>query len=184
MSAPSSSVSTPSQLNTSISTLMSGLVLLAALAGLVVAIINLRKAGLDCGIRSLSMAYVIFFVLALLAAIGAGGALFRGTELGATAGVTLLTFMSASLFVLGALLFFRSSKITDPSLRQTNYAVFGIYSLISLINTGYFLYQRQTLVASQPVTNVVDYIRRRFDSTSGGSEAGRLLGGGSVPVRA
>ena len=105
--------------NTTIATVLSGFVLLAAIAGLVVAIVNLRKVGIDCGVHSLSMAYVIFFVLAVLAAIGAGGALFRGTAVASTAGVTLLTFMSATLFVVAGLLFLRCSKIEDSILKRT-----------------------------------------------------------------
>ena len=168
-----------SKANTTIAAVMSGLVLVAALAGLIVAIINLRKSGIDCGVHSLSMAYVIFFVLAVLAAIGAGGAIFKGTELASTAGVTLLTFMSATLFVLAALLFFKSSKILDDGLKKTNYAVFGIFALLSLINIGYLFYQRQNLINSQPVNQAVEFIRNRF----GRSGTSPLLGNNSGPVR-
>ena len=162
---------------------MSGLVLVAAIAGLVVAIVNLRKTGIDCGIHSLSMAYVIFFVLAVLAAIGAGGAIFKGTELASTAGITLLTFMSATLFVLAGLLFLRSNKITDEGLKRTNYAVFGIFALLSLINTGYLFYQRQSLIQSQPVNTVVDFLRNRFSGGRAGGAGAPLLGAQTSPVR-
>jgi len=174
---------TPSNLNTTIATVMSGLVLVAAIAGLIVAIVNLRKAGIDCGVHSLSMAYIIFFVLAVLAAIGAGGAIFRGTELASTAGVTLLTFMSASLFVLASLLFMKSSKIADPGLQKTNYAVFGIFALLSLINTGYLFYQRQNLIESQPVTRIVDFVRNRFGGARAGGAGASAMGIDSSPVR-
>ena len=117
------------------------------------------------------MAYIIFFLLTLLAAVGAGGIFFRGSSVAATsAGVTLLAFMTASLLVLGVLLFFGSKKITtNANLKRSNYAVFGIFVILALVNIGYLLYERQNLVNSQPVTRVVDYLRDRFGSRATGS---------------
>lgn len=141
----------------STSTILSGATFFLATAGLLVSINNLRHLDLDCGIRSLSMAYVIFYILTVLAGIGTGGALFNGTV-----GLTLLTFMSSSLLVLGVLLFFRSNKILDEGLRRINYAMFGLFSLLTLVNVGYLFYQRQNIIQSQPANQIADYLRSRF----------------------
>ena len=163
---------------------MSGAVLVAAIVGLIVAIVNIRKIGIDCGVRSLSMAYIIFFILAVLASFGAGASLFQGVANTSTAGITLLTFMSATLFALAAMLFVKTDKITDPGLRRTNYAVFGIFALLALANTGYMFYQRQSLIRTQPVAQVVSFIRNRFNGGRAGGAGAPLLGGGdSAPVR-
>jgi hypothetical protein len=145
---------------------LSGAVLIAALAGLVVAIQNLQRSGVDCTTRSMSIAYIVLFVIAVLAAFGLGGAVFKGTELGASAGGTILAFSSFALFAISAGLALNAGKIADKGPRDANYAVFGIIALLTIINAGYLFSQRRSIVGSQPVNDVLDYVQNRFGNNA------------------
>ena len=150
------------QTRQTIGIVMTGLVLVAALAGLVVAIQNLRPQVTDCTIRSFSIAYIVFFVIAVLSMLGVGTAVFRATELGATAGGTILAFSSVALFVIAIALAFNAGKISDEGSRNANYWVFGLFAGLSLINTLYIFSQRSDIVASQPGAQVLDYVQNRL----------------------
>lgn len=145
-----------------IATVLSVGVILSALAGLFVAIQNIRKASSACNARSLSFAYIVFFIVAVLSMFGAGGAIFRGTELAAGAGITIAAFSSLALFVIGVMLLFAAQNITDTSLRNTNIAIFSIMVGLSLANTVFLLVQRQNLITTQPVVQGLNYVRNRF----------------------
>ena len=147
-------------------------VVIMAIAGFVVAIMNLREPNLDCGVRSTSIAYITFFLLATVSVILGSGAVLGGERaagtlgslVGGTAGATLVTVMSSILFVLGVMLFTQSGKIPNERLRKMNYAVFGIYSLLSVINLIFTFYQRRNILESQPAIKVLDTLRGRFGS--------------------
>lgn len=183
-----------------IATVLSVSVALAALVGLFVAIQNIRKADMNCNVRTLSWGYIVFFVIAVLAMFGAGSAIFKGTELAAGAGLTLAAFSSLMLFVIGVLMLFTAPKMANDSLRKMNIAVWSILVGLSLANTVYLLVQRQGLLTSQPVLRALNYARNQIGraagsggsyapvpTTGGGAGAG-TGGGGSLyamtPVRA
>jgi len=155
------------QTRQTIGIVLSGLVLIAALAGLVVAIQNLQPAITDCTIRSFSIAYIVFFVIAVLAMLGLGTAIFKATDLGATAGGTILAFSSLALFVIAIGLAFNAGKIARESSRNANYAVFGIFALLALINTAYIFSQRNDIISSQPGHQVLDYVQNRLGRSPG-----------------
>lgn len=150
------------QTRQTIGIVMTGLVLIAALAGLIVAIQNLQPAVTDCTIRSFSIAYIVFFVIAVLSMLGLGTAIFKATDLGATAGGTILAFSSLALFVIAVALVFNSGKINKESSRNANYAVFGIFALLAVINTAYIFSQRGDIVSSQPANQIQEYLQNRM----------------------
>lgn len=148
--------------STAITSVLSIGVALASLAGLYVAIQNVRKAGLTCNARSLSIAYIVFFVVATLAVFGAAGTLFKGTDVATSAGVTLAAFASMATFVIAVMLLFAAQKIEDASLKKMNVSVFSILVGLSLANTVFLLTQHRNLLTEQPLTQSLNYVRNRF----------------------
>lgn len=146
--------------------ILSIIVILLALAGLVVAILNLRDETASCSVRALSVAYIVFFIIATFALIGSGGALLSapgvgGAVAGAAAGLTILSFAGFAMFIIAAILAFSGRSLSDVNLRRANMIVFGGFAILSLLNLIVLFSQRRNIVESQPAREVFNFVNQR-----------------------
>jgi uncharacterized membrane protein YozB (DUF420 family) len=148
---------------------------LAAVAtGLAMAIWNIRKGEANCTVRSISIAYIVFFFVYLLGLLGNMSGMFSSPDI-TGAGKVIHIFAHMALMILSIMFLVYARKIEDDQRKKANMAVFSILLILSLGALAYAFYETRSLVKSQPVARVNAFLNgRRSGAPSSRASSGSM----------